>query len=162
MKDKLPLFVGIGLPLLLVAYIVLSTYIPSLFVKPKYNFIYATGYYYNYNISTVNGKITVSPTYSDNQSYSNTSTPTFYLYDVSNDKSTQITTGQTQAYNVDPSNKSPDGFTVETSYGGGGFFPFWYDSYDGGYYLKGHGLNKKIQILGDTYQFKLIGWVTNE
>ena len=162
MKEKLPLIVGIGLPILLVFYVILSSYLPALFVKPKYNFVYTTGNYYDYDINVVGGKVTINPRNYGNYSYSSNE-PNLYLYDVSEDKSILITTNQAEDYYLDSSNKSPDGFTVERGDGGGGFFPFfWYDSYDNGYYLRGRGLNKKIQLSGDSYQFKLLGWITND
>ena len=156
-REHLPLIVGIGLPLLLIAYIVATIYIPPLFNKPQYDFVYATGYDGRY-VTVANGTVTVSPlptyTYEQNRQ------PQYnlYVYNVGDSKTTLISLDQARAYRLDPSDKSQDGYTVssnrDSSYS---FFPFFYGGYDYGYYLKGHGVNKKISER--DYDFKFLGWV---
>jgi len=163
MKEKLPLLVGIGLPILLILYVAVTSYIPSLFVKPKYNFVYATNSYYDYNINVIGGKISVEPRYTNYGARTyRPQQPTLFLYDVTEDKSKQISLAQAQTYTLDPSNKSPDGFTVGRRESDGySYFPFFFGGYDRGTYLMGKGLNRKI-VDQDYYNFKFIGWVVNE
>ena len=162
MKEKLPLIVGIGLPIFLIIFVAVSVYLPSLFVKPKYNFIYATGSLYDYDINVIDGRLSVNSKYYPDTTYRRIpSQPTLFLYDVVNDKSKQITLTQAQSYILDPSDKSPDGFTVGRSESGdSSFFPFFYGRNDRGRYLMGKGLNRKVT--DQNYDFKFIGWITNE
>lgn len=163
LKEKLPLIVGIGLPLLLILYVAVSAYLPSLFVKPKYNFVYTTDSYYDYNINVIDGRINIEPRYTDygTRTY-RPKQPTLFLYDVTDDKSKQISLVQAQTYTLDPSSKSPDGFTVGRSESGSySFFPFFFGGYDRGTYLMGKGLRRKISEQ-DYYNFKFVGWVVNE
>lgn len=164
-KEKLPLIVGIGLPLLLILYVAITASLPSLFVKPKYNFIYVNDPYHNrFNINVLNGKINMEQTYRYDNRYDNSTftQPTLFLYDVINDKSTQISLAQAQSYTLDPSNKSPDGFTVgRRDSDSSSYFPFFFGSYDTGNYLMGKGLNRRITE-GNYYNFKFAGWIVNE
>lgn len=157
-REKLPLIVGIGLPLLLILYVAITAYLPSLFVKPKYNFIYSNDSYYDYSVNVLDGRISIQPRYYDNRDFRQ---PTLFLYDVINDKSTQISLAQAQSYTLDPSDKSPDGFTVGRRDSDGYYFPFFFDSYDRGIYLMGKGLNRKLTDR-DYYYFKFVGWIVNE
>src|SRR3990167_7408846 len=164
-KEKLPLAVGIGLPLLLIVFVAVFAYLPSLFVQPKYNFVYATGNLYDYEIRVINGKLSLNP-----QTYRNISgtqyqyslrEPSLFLYNVLEEKSTEVTLSQAQTYNLDPSSKSPDGFTVGSADSDGvSFFPFFYGGrYDRGQYLTGKGLSQKVT---DNYDFKFIGWIMSQ
>ncbi|EKD65235.1 MAG: hypothetical protein ACD_50C00152G0007 [uncultured bacterium] len=159
-REKLPLVVGIVLPLLLILYVAVTAYLPSLFIKPKYNFIYSNDNYYDYSINVVNGKVNIQPNYRYDNSV--VRQPALYLYDVVNDKSTLISLSQAQNYTLDPSNKSLDGFTVGSrvndSYS---YFPFFFSGNDRGIYLTGNGLNRVITER-DYYYFKFVGWILNE
>lgn len=162
-KEKLPLIVGIILPLTLILYVVVAAYIPSLIVKPKYNFVYTNTNYYDYNVNVIDGRVNIEPGYSNNTSRTYfPKQPSLFLYDVVNDKSTQISLTQAQTYILDPSNKSPDGFTVgRGEYDSYSFFPFFFGGSNRGYYLMGKGLSRKITDQ-DYYNFKFVGWVVNE
>lgn len=160
LKEKLPLFVGIGLPLFLILYVAVTAYLPLLFVKPKYNFIYTEDSSYDYMVNVLNGRINIEQKYNSNRTYRSTQ-PTLFLYDVSSDRSTQISLAQAQGYTLDPSNKSLDGFTVGRSASDASYFPFFFGSYDRGTYLMGKGLNRKITER-DYYNFRFVGWIVNE
>src|SRR3990167_3813581 len=166
MKEKLPLIVGILIPILLILFVVVSVYLPSLFVKPKYDFVYTTNARYDYDVKVLDGKISATPRYNDqyysgNQYRRTPPEPTFFVYDVTADKSKSISLAQAQTYNLDSSNKSPDGFTVGRNESDGySFFPFFYGSSQRGVYLQGKGLNRKIQ--DQYYDFQFLGWVLNE
>jgi|SRR3990167_6008965 len=163
-KEKLPLAVGIGLPLLLIIFVAVFAYLPSLFVQPKYDFVYATSNLSDYETKVVNGKLTLNPQtryrYGTQYEYP-LREPSLYLYNVLEEKSTSITLSQAQIYNLDPSSKSPDGFTVGRADSDGvSFFPFFYGGrYDRGQYLTGKGLSQKVT---DNYDFKFIGWIMSQ
>ncbi len=157
-KDRIPLFIGLGLPILLLLYIFVSVYLPSILVKPQYNFLYASGCSTDYSISVINNRIVITSNY--NGQYSVPYSSCIYLYDTRNDSNTPLSQQQALSYsNINPTNKSPDGFTVvSNSSGDTSYFPlFWYGEYNSGYYLLGHGYNK--EITNDTYDFKFLGWV---
>ncbi|OGY21875.1 MAG: hypothetical protein A2126_00655 [Candidatus Woykebacteria bacterium GWB1_45_5] len=160
LKEKLPLIVGVGLPILLIVYVAISYYLSAFFVKPQYDFIYTSDSSYDYNLKVVGGTITED---SVDYNYSNTSNrykaaPSTYYYDAQTDRSRSITLSEAQSYTIDPSTKSPDGYTVERASSGGIFG----GGYENGYYLKGHGFSKKINISADRYNFRFLGWVVNE
>ncbi len=160
-KEKIPLIVGIGLPFLLIIFVFATSYLPGLYVKPKYNFIYETGNTYDYEITVISGKISAQPKYQNyyNNTY-NPIMPSLYYYDVKNDKSRQISLPEAQALTLDSSSKSPDGLTVGTSNSDYSAFPFFWGSYDRGEYLMGKGFRRKVN--DQDYNFKFIGWTTND
>lgn len=158
LKEKLPLIVGIGLPIFLILFVVITAYLPSLFVKPKYNFIFASGNLYDYDLKVVASKVTSTPIYRSNDYRNTPREPDLFVYDSKNKKSTAISLSQAQGYNLDPSSKSPDGFTVGRNESDNySFFPFFYGGSRRGVYLQGKGLNAKVS--DQDYNFKLLGWV---
>lgn len=165
-KERLPLLIGIGLPVLLIAYVFLSIHLPSLFVKPQYNFLYTSGYTYDYELAVIDDKLTLRQRYYNyndpNRNVLPPPGPIVFLYDVSADKTSAMTLSQAQQYTIDPSNKSPDGFSVGRSTSDDYFvFPFFFGGGDRGIYLMGKGLYRKITT-DQEYDFKFLGWVTNE
>jgi len=160
-KETLPLVIGVGLPLLLIAYVIATVYIPPLFNKPQYNFIYATGYDSRY-VTVTNERITVDPLPAYSYEATRQAQFNLHLYDVSAEKTKLISQEEAQNYRLDPTDKSPDGYTVTTNRDSSySVFPFFFGGgYDYGYYLKGHGINQKISER--NYDFKFLGWIINE
>lgn len=154
MKEKLPLVVGVVLPLILILYVGLVSYVPSLFAQPKYNFLYASADY-NSDVIVNSGRVEVINRGFNDYNYKD---PQIYLYNVAEEKSTPISLTEAQVYQLDPSDKSPDGFTVQYSNNSAEVFPFYFGGSNYGYYLKGKGLNKKIET-GDRYNFRFLGWI---
>jgi len=167
-KQKLPIIIGVGLPLLLVLWIILFVYIlPSIFVKPKYNFIYVTGYERNY-VRVVDGIIQTAPCPYVETEYKNCThylkDINFYLYDANNDENIPLTLSEAKEYKLDSSEKSPDGYVLrdnKDSSGGFYLFPFfWGSNASRGYYIgKDGGLRKKISLKDSYYNFKFLGWI---
>lgn len=166
-KQKLPIIIGVGLPLVLILWILVFVYIlPSIFVKPKYNFIYVTGYENQY-IRVINRKIQIDPCpynyYESCSSYLHN--VNFYLYDVKNNESTPLSLEEVEEYKLDSSEKSTDSYVVRSSRDQGSdfyFFPFfWGSGVREGYYIgKDGGLSKKISLKDDYYyNFKFLGWI---
>lgn len=163
MRNKLPLLVGIGLPILLVLYILITNYLPGLFIKPKSDFLYTTNSYSGYNYVVVGNQLQLQEPNETGYDYNRyQQKPLLYRYNAIENKSTVITQEAGQQLDLDPSDKSPDGFKVSVGGSSGGyfFFPFSYSSRQG-IYIKGKGLNKKI-IDENYYNFKFLGWVIND
>lgn len=167
-KQKLPIIIGIGLPLILVLWILIFVYIlPSIFVNPGYNFIYVTGYENKY-IRVVNGSVQTDPCPYTETKYKSCSMYlkdiNFYFYDVKNNENIPLTLNEAKNYKLDSSEKSPDGYVVRLNKGSSGefyFFPFfWGSGVSRGYYItKDNGLSKQLPFKGTYYNFKFLGWV---
>jgi len=172
-KSIIPLLLGLGIPLLLILWVFTTAYVlPGLFIKPAYDFIYATGYGAG-NVFLEDGavKIDFCPTTEDDQIpkelipardcvYSLRDI-SFYLYDVEEEENVPISITDIEGYNLDTSEKSPDGYWVKSGMGSeGGFFPFFWSSNREDVYSiqKGQLLNKQITLKGSYYNFKFLGW----
>lgn len=163
-RKNLSLILGISIPIVMILLVAASIYIPALFIKPTYDFLYSAGEgYYNIGYYVVqNGLLTKQP----QSAYGTGATsivPKFYIHDVQKNESREISFEETQSLKLDSSPKSPDGF--EVSYGGSGdAFPFFFSSGSYTHYLKGHNARKKLNLqLSETgyYQFRFLGWVTS-
>ncbi len=182
MKIKnLPLIIGIALPLVFIIIISIVIYAPSLFIKPKHNFIYTTNTYSNsYNqfvyYKVENNRITTETTSAPKPGqvvtvYENNvnpeGLPPLYLYDVKNDTSRQITLEEAQKFIVEAGPSSPDGYTIQYDYSHDGIFELFGSSRNnqGQYITKGNGRKKLSGLGGDAYgyrydyNFRLVGWV---
>jgi hypothetical protein len=164
MKKNIPLIVGISIPILMILFVAGSIYLPSLFVKPSYNFLYLLGAScYGQPYSVVNGKLEQNDVkYPAN--YNPPAQPELFIYDATKDQSQQISFADAQNLNLDSTNQSPDGFEVVSGNSGGGdYFPFYFgpSNYNDGWYLKGHNIDKKINIqtVGNYYNFTFLGWI---
>lgn len=167
-KQNLPLILAFGAPVLMIIIVAAVIYLPNLYNKPQYDFIYSQGSYY-LGYTVINGKIAKVPPLPDqpkppvtplNQDY-----PQLYYYDVQNNKSTAISLEQADNYNIDPSSISPDGYTVGYGNRADGFFPLFISSsvdYQSRY-LQGHSTNRKLNLQNqpDYYanNFQFMGWV---
>jgi len=157
-KETLPLIIGIGLPLLLIAYVAATVYLPSLFNEPLYDFIYASGSDSRYvTVENETVKVNPKPSYRANEPPRK---PQFdlYYYDVSKESSKLISVADSQTYELDTSEKSPDSYVVASDRNrSSSFFPFFYGSSNRGTYLTGHGVSKKVSE--KYYDLKFLGWV---
>lgn len=165
-KHHLPLLVGFGLPLLMILFVILSIYLPSLFIKPTYDFIYSSGndYYTREVYSVKNGQILETPPVPnayDNRPYIS---PQLYLHDVETNTSRQILLTDAQRLILDYSAKSPDGFTLQNGNRATGFFPFfWSDRDYKSHYLVKENFSKQVDVESGTLNYyntiDFIGWV---
>ena len=101
-KKNITLVLGISIPILMILFVAGSIYLPGLFIKPHFNFLYASGYdsyyYYNngYQYSVQNDKLIKNEIKQpENQNY----TPPrveqkLYLYDVAKNESKEISFAQ--------------------------------------------------------------------
>lgn len=168
-KKNITLIVGISIPTLMILFIAGSIYLPILFIHPRFNFLYASNndYYYSQSqYSVQNGKFVMNKIQvSKKQNYQQPKKLKLYIYNVTKDKSREVSLKEVQKLNLDTSKISPDGFRIAYSNGGydnsifSVFFPSGTDSSI--MYLKGHNVNKKIypQLSGQYYNFSFIGWI---
>jgi hypothetical protein len=175
---NLPILVGIFLPIVFILIISLVIFLPSLSIKPQYNFLY-TGRndYYNYdggyknNYKVENGKIALDPVppLTDKnviQKYKGDMAK-IYLYDVKNNSSHEISFVEALKLNLDPGPSSPDGYTISYQYGHDGIFELFGSGDNTGWSIvKGRGKKTLIGLSsGSSYSrwydgdLKFIGWV---
>lgn len=165
-KSKIPLLLGIGIPLLLIVLVFVVDYLlPEVFVKPAYDFVYAAGYGKTY-VEIKEGTVYIPPCpYEETELRSCAVYPDvdFYLYDIEEEENIPVSLGEVNSYNLDVSEKSPDGYSILEARGEGGFFPFFWSSGERNTFLlqKGRFLAKQINLKGEYYDFKFIGWVLN-
>lgn len=173
-KKNITLVIGIAIPILMILFVAGSIYLPGLFIKPHFNFLYASGdesHCYNsvLQYSVQNNRL-VRDT-SNLQMQQNESAncpniePKLYLYDVTINKSNDISFAEAQNLQLDSNVKSPDDFEVVYGSSGDSFFPFFYGGgtdYNSRY-IKGHNVSKKLnlQLNGGYYynNFRFIGWI---
>lgn len=162
-ENKL-VIMALSVPLLMIVMVAFSIYLPGIFIKPKYDFLYAIG---NYNYASyrhsVENHMLIKIPVEDLEVYSEISPSpiTFYVYDVSSNTSEEISENQAMQLNLNSNNESPDGFEIEGRYGGGSSL-FSYSG--GGYhqYITGYNISKKLNIDSDNSyfrEFNFIGWI---
>ena len=189
MEKRTTLIIGLAIPVVMMLFVAGSIYLPGLFVKPHFSFIYLADYnggytpvggrpHYEVNKdgklifvdSTPEEKKQIAIYYKDNLGAMRPPTPSsaFYKYDVTTDSATKITLEEAQMLTLDGSAQSPDGFELVRGGGGGDFFPFFYNN-NGDYnarYLSGHNTSKRLNLVypastPDYYyqEITLLGWI---
>ena len=166
-KQKLPLYIALAIPMLMIVLIALFVYIPGIGKKPHINFLYVSGqgYYSNYNYAVSGGKLIMNTFTSTDPVYKGiVTTPHIYLYDVSTDKATELAFQDAQKYTLDASTESSEGFAFRRGGYSGGFLFDVGNDYNS-YYLVGfnrkHKLNLKTVGTGyDDNQF--LGWIIKD
>jgi len=172
-KKNITLILGISIPILMILFVASRIYLPGLFIKPHFNFLYVSGddsyYYYNngYQYSVQNDKLVKNEIKQlENQNYNPPRVESkLYIYDVAKNEAKEISFAEAQNLNLDSSVKSPDDFEVVYGSRGDGFFPFlfWSERDYNSRYLSGHNVSKKLnlQLNGSSYynNFRFIGWI---
>lgn len=169
-KKNITLVLGISIPIVMILFVAGSIYLPGLFIKPHFNFLYVSGddYYYNQQqYSVQNEKLIKSEiNQPEKQNYNPPQVESkLYLYDVTKNESKEISFKDAQNLNLNPNIKSPDDFEVVYGSRGDGFFPFFYESRTdyNTQYLKGRNVSKKLnlQLNGSSYHnnFHFLGWI---
>ncbi len=184
LKQNFAILLAFILPLVLIAGVALSVYLPSVSLSTNYNFVYSSCFggtdYYSYQCdrylqgrySVVNGKIVLNPLNPNQDSDKNgvldineTYTARLFLHDTQKNESKEITLEEGQTLMLNGLLTSPDGVTVSSHYNNSGdFFIFGGGSSSYGYYLtKGKAKTKLELISNDRYyyqnNFRFIGWV---
>jgi hypothetical protein len=164
-KKNLPLVVALGIPVVLTLVIAFAIYLPGFGAEPSYDFVYATGNYYGNGTTydVVNGKVAEVPGIQYEETMPKPPTYTtqvaqLYHYDIETKTSKNITLEEAQAYRLETSRTSPDGYLIQNG-SSSGFFPFYdrdnyYDQY-----LVGNNRRIKTTISDYDYDFAFLGWV---
>ncbi len=185
-KKNFVIILAFLLPVGLLAIVALSTYIPSLFLKTDYNFIFTTctdmSDYYLYRCNdylklrySVENETLVQKTVDTTLDQDKDGKPDFnsgftdriFLYDTELNEAREITFKRAKQFTLNNLLTSPDGVTVSSRYSrnGGEFFPFGGGSSSHGYYLTKGRSRSKLNLINSNelypYQinFQFLGWV---
>lgn len=167
-KKNVPLIIALSIPVLMVVLVAVSIYLPSAFVKPQTDFIYAVeGDYYcrTHTFSVQMGRVTQVEVKQQNQSQYNCGDlrkPRVFYYDVKTDQSKEITGEQAAQFVVDDTPRSVDGFEVVSGGGGSDIFSFGGYDYYNRYLKKGSYARRINAVVGQQYYyngFRFLGWV---
>ena len=165
-KKNIVLVIGMSIPILMIIFVAGSIYLPSFFIKPQYDFIYADGnnpYFSKYEYFIQNGKLEREQK-SEYQERLGERDQKLYVYEVEKNKSKEISFEEAQKLTLDPSSTSPDGFEITYGKKSEGFFPifFWSHTDYETLYIKGHNVISKklnIQPIGNYLKFTFLGWI---
>lgn len=181
MKKNLPLIIGLAIPLLMIAFVAISIYVPSMLARPAYSFIYSVkdtydAYGENYYIE--NGVIvkktvpypTSTPAYMYPEKRYPESKAYLYQYDVKNNSAKEISFDEAKKLRLVSSKISPDGYTLDQGSYNNGVFEIFGGNAGGSpdWYLRKGAVNKKVNLQfpleGDRYyyynnNFRFLGWI---
>jgi len=177
------LVLAFSLPVLLIAGVALSAYLPSLGLSTKFDFVYAAcvdgsrGYYQcdawlQKRYAVVDGKLTlkeVDPVLDSDKNgvpdvKENYAARVFY-HDTLADVTREIALEDEQKLQLNGLVTSPDGVSVTYEYrGGGDIFPFSYRGSTHGYYLTKGKAHRGLNVINadQSYyygNFQFLGWV---
>jgi len=166
-KKNITLVLGLSIPVVMIALVAISVYIPKLLIHPSVDFLYVMGGYDGESTqmySVQDGKLIISPIEPALKAPTNQPriAGELYIYSAIGDKSKHISFEEAQKLNLDSENISLDGFEVLRGNNGGGFPFFYSDNNYNTFYFKGHGGSKKlnIQTSGSYYNnFRFLGWI---
>jgi len=154
-RKNISLILAVAIPILMIFLIIASIYWPRATAHPKFNFLYLMGenYINNQQYVVQNEKLIFTQKNSENNAK-------FYIYDTTQNKSTEISFQDAQKLNLNANLKSPDGFEVVSGGNDGGIFPLFFGSTDNYYsrYLKNDHTTLKLNI-PHNYNFRFLGWV---
>jgi hypothetical protein len=167
-KRNISLMIALAIPVLMIIVVTASVYVPSLFARPKYNFLYLTGdcYYGQREYSVQFGRLIRSDPHKDDNlyGYSPQTKSSLFTYDVFKNTSREVAYSEMKNVNIAPGNKSPDGFEVVKGNGlADSSYLFSHDSSYNNWYLRGNNLNIELHptlVGGDAYNnFCVLGWL---
>lgn len=173
-KKNTPLVLGLLIPVALIVFVAASIYLPGLFIKPKYNFLYYTNrdYYSRYIYVVRNGRLTMASNAVSQYGSVNrqASDPKLYIHDAATNKSLPISFNEAANLVLDPNLQSPDGYSLENGDQGGGLFSLLLFSADydrNETYLVGHNISKKLNVKRESASYtssyynkiQFLGWI---
>lgn len=175
-KKNFVILLAFALPIIFIAIIALSTYLPSLFISTDYNFIYSSctdgSNYYSYRCdgylqkrySVMDDKLIINTIPDVDEGY----TARIFLHNTEKNESREITVEEAQTFMLNGLLTSPDGVTVSSYYNrGAGFFLFDAGS-SYGYYLTKGKIRSKLNFINQDNQyyyrdnFQFIGWILSK
>jgi len=158
LSKNISLIIAITIPILATIFIAVSIYLPRALENPKYNFLYTTDYSYQYRVE---GNILVNDSTLYQTSHLQKQAK-LYIYNVSNNQSTEISLEEAQNLYLDSSSVSSDGFQIITGNQGGLIFR---SSDYSTWYLQGQGVVRKLNIQSsNSYnnRFTFLGWIIKQ
>ncbi len=163
----LPFILAALIPVLVIVGVLVAIKLPSVKVKPQYNFLYKDDQSYDYLIDIKDNRLQVERRYPDEVGfYDSLKEMKFFVYDVETDRSKRVTLEEAKKIELSNQPVSPDGYQVVKDNGGDGigFFPILFmGGSDYGVYIKQGKNKKKIELLQDGYyQFEFVGWIIGE
>lgn len=178
---NVPLIVGIGVPVLMMLFIAAAIYLPGLFKKPQFDFIYSSASYswaapeLDVQGQKIGFKCADAQNYysSDDSSAKEIALkcteeflPKLYRYSIKDDTVSEISYADAKKLLIDTSSDSSDGYKVEQgNYSGEMFSSMFGGDNNSDYnqwYLKGHNRMVKLNIPHDIYSSeneRFVGWV---
>lgn len=182
-STNISLFIGLALPVVMVAIISAVVFFPSKSLHPTTDFIYVVGSYPSYttrngndatqhDFSIKNGKIVdATTTYNDRGAYipyppEKDGTPRFFIHHTSTNTNEEVDLKYLDNFTLSSDRTSPEGLTLTFGKRSYGVFPFFFDSSTDREhaYLSTNKASKEITLISDTsinyYEFQLVGWVT--
>ena len=183
LKNNFAIVLAFSLPVVLIAAISLSTYLPSLFLTTNYNFVYAAcsdgnfsfrcDNYLQERFTVVDGKIVlneVNPRQDSDRDgvpdVDENYTDRIFLHDTESNESREISLEDAEALNLDKLITSPDGVTVSSEYDrGADYFLFYNGGSTYGHYLVRGNAKSQLNLINDQNRFyyrnnfQFIGWV---
>lgn len=165
MSAKKEMLLFLLIPTAVIALVAAFLWIPSLFAKPKYDFIYSYcpdySCSYSYTASS-SGRVAKDEPLNASNNYSSVS-PELYYHDIAKNSSRLLDETAARQYKLDNSNVSPDGYRLEQGSTDAGGFLFSVGSSDNNWYLV-NGIKKKTMHLNtgnswDGHNIKFLGWV---
>jgi len=170
-KKNITLILGISIPILMILFVAGSVYLPRLFIKPQFNFLYGSGDDFSYKkglYSVQDGRLLKSGVKQPEDQHLQPvlDESKLYIYDLVKNEAREISLAEAQSLNLDPSIKSPDGFEVVKGGGAEGYYflPHFFETridYDTRY-LSGHNQSRKLNLqLGRAPfgSFRFLGWI---
>lgn len=156
-KKNISLIIGISLPILLILIIVAVVYIPRVFMKPVFNFLYVTGPSYSTygKFYVVNGDLSEKAPKDDYERIKFEKIQLF-KYDVESKESYEITFQDAREFSLKAANNSPDDFSIERRRVGSSFFSYSGSNYD--LYLKKGSFSKRLKVKGGIYK-EFLAWI---
>ena len=188
MKKNAPLIFAIAVPIIMIAAVALSIYIPRLTTHPNVKFLYTSSqnmYGYDYQYAVSDGKLVAHDNCNGNPSCISTletslkndpnkvEYPQLYLYDATTDSSKTISQTEAMSLSLDSSIKSVDGYTVGHTENYNGLVGMWIfggpNSDYNSIYLKKGSFSRKLVLDSENNgsafyfgSFGFLGWVTNK
>lgn len=172
-RKNLPLVVGLTLPVLLIIAVALTIYLPGQLVQPQHDFVYLVGgdYYAQREYAVESGQLIKRelPPDAERERYIpfervRSTEVRLYRHEVAANTSRLITFEEAQQLRLDPSLKSPDGFTIEHGRGGGIFEIFGGSGNYETFYLRNNRASIALNLEIDRSQYydwpnNFLGWI---
>ncbi|MDD5585188.1 MAG: hypothetical protein PHV55_09070 [Candidatus Omnitrophica bacterium] len=167
-KENLPLLIGLLIPLLMIIFVMVSVYVPTLLTQPKCNFVYASGgdYYILGSYAVQSGKLIKNEVkYPDKYPERTPIEPKLYICDVVSNTTREISFEEAQRLNLSSAQKSPDGFEISSGSEDYSIFSLFFQrgGYYGDKYIRGHGIAKRLNLHKEDgywyHNYRFIGWV---